>query len=188
MVDEAIYPRRKYPIEDMTMKIVFFMFLALCSLSVRAVPCLPDDVRSTLYARFPGWKLVELQDLREDDQGLLRERSAADCPGVAVGNFELKEKKSYAVTLYKEKGDLKQILVVYRPTANSGKGEVVVLDGPRRVSYLSVIWKVDPGVISDAQGKNLMTTLDSIIYEAIESGSVLYYFTGRGYRHIQLSE
>lgn len=189
MAVEAICLLQKPIIEDTTMKAVIFMLLLCSSIAaVRASPCLPDNVGSALATRFPGWKLVELQDLREDDQSLLRERPGADCPGVAEGNFERKGEKSYAVTLYRKEGDLKQILVVYSPKVADAKRNVIILDGPSTVSYLSVIWKIDPGVNSDIQGKKLKTKLDSIMYEAIESGSVLYYFSAKSYRHIQLSE
>ncbi|MFC4763353.1 hypothetical protein [Dyella koreensis] len=168
-----------------------FIVLLLCSSMVplrASTPCLPDNVRSKLSIKFPGWHVVELKDLREEDQDLLREHSGSDCPGVAAGNFDGRRQKSYAVTLFKNEVGLKQMLIVIHPETDESKKAITVLDEPKDVSYLSVVWRVDPGVNSDVNGKKFKISQDSISYEAIEAGSILYYFSKGGYQHIQLTE
>lgn len=170
------------------MRAVAFMLLLLCSsvVTAKASSCVPDDMKSTLSSSLPGWKLVELRDLREDDQRLLHERPSSDCPGVAVGDFQGLGRKSYAFTLFEVQGGLRQILVVFDPMVSDTKKRIIVLDGPREVAYLSVIWRIEPGENSDVNGKKFTTRSDSIMYEAIESGALLFYFSNGGYRHVQM--
>jgi len=45
--------------------------------------CLPSHFGAALHERYPDMKLVELQDLLQDDQQIMKDAHLADCPGVA---------------------------------------------------------------------------------------------------------
>src|SRR5215472_4618198 len=76
---------------------------------------LSATVRATLQDKYPGWKIVELSDLRSDDQTLWKKAHPGQCPGLAVGHFENDNEKSYAITLFKRLPKLHQLLVVVTP-------------------------------------------------------------------------
>jgi hypothetical protein len=149
--------------------------------------CGQGQVDENLQKSFPGWRIVSLEDLRLDDQGLWAKAHPGDCPGEASGHFQSKTSQALALMAFRASdGGLQQMLLV--ASANDGKYSFQVLDGPQKVAYLSVVSRVPPGEYSGSTGKKINVQSDSILYEAIEAGSVLYYFEHGKYRSENLAE
>lgn len=149
--------------------------------------CGQGTVDESLQKSFPGWRIVSLEDLRLDDQGLWAKAHSDDCPGVASGHFQSRTSQALAVTAFRASdGGLQQMLLV--ANTNDGKYTLRVLDSPQKVAYLSVVSRVPSGEYSGSTGKKVKVQGDSILYEAIESGSVLYYFEHGKYRSESLAE
>ncbi|MFC4763518.1 hypothetical protein [Dyella koreensis] len=149
--------------------------------------CLPDDLVGVLSQQHPGWKVVGLGDLRVDDQAILRRFRLDECPGVAKGRFNGRD-DAYAVTLFDRRGGLKQVLLVLTPSTASGVTHVDLISPPERVDVLSVVSRAPPGNFSGVDGSQVRIRNDSIKFETLEAGSLVYYFDGRSYRSMQISE
>jgi hypothetical protein len=161
-------------------------FLARAQEQSRKFDALPSSVRAAVEEKYPGWRLVQVSDLRSDDQTLWKKSHGAKCPGLAVGHYENGSDNSYAITLFQKAPKLRQLLVVITPGLPSPK--LHVLSGPQEVAYLSVVSKLPPGSYSDAEGKPVKIGKESISYEAIEAGAITYYYSDGGYRSVQSSE
>lgn len=171
-------------------------FVVVCGLGIAATlgpfvsgyaACLPDALVGALSQQYPGWKVAGLGDLRVDDQAILRRTHLDECPGVAKGRFNGRD-DAYAVTLFDRRGGLRQVLLVLTPSAASGVMHVDLILPPERVDVLSVVSRAPPGNFSGVEGSQVRIRNDSIQFETLEAGSLVYYFDGRSYRSIQISE
>ncbi|MFI5176449.1 MAG: hypothetical protein ACHQKY_16440 [Terriglobia bacterium] len=63
-----------------------------------------------------------------------------------------------------------------------------ILSAAQNVAYLSVVHRTPPGNYSGAEGGAIKIRNDSISYEAIEAGSIAYYFINGRYHALQTSE
>ena len=91
------------------------------------------------------------------------------------------------MTVFKGSNDsLQQMLLI--ANSSNGKYKISVLNGPQKVAYLSVISKLPPGEYPDTDGEKLKVGSESILYEAIEAGSILYYFQNGRYKSETISE
>ncbi|HEX6879906.1 MAG TPA: hypothetical protein VF135_06055 [Terriglobales bacterium] len=167
---------------------VLFLVLAgsYCAATTACTNQLPKPVSEAIQKKWQGWQIVDVADLRADDQTLWRKTHGTACPGVAVGHFE-GSSTSYAVTLFRHKNGLEQVLLVIKPEAH-GDSRVYVLSKPQNVAYLSVIHKLSPGTYDDGEGGKVRIRRDAIAYEAIEAGNISYYFEGGKFRSLQTSE
>lgn len=150
------------------------------------IDALPPSVRALVEEKYPGWRLVEGSDLRSDDWSLWKKMHDGRCPGLAVGHYENHNDNSYAITLFKKQPKLRQLLVVITPGASAPK--LHELSRPQDVAYLSVVSKLPPGSYSDGEGKPLRLRKESISYEAIEAGAIMYYYSQGRYKSVQSSE
>lgn len=161
-------------------------FMLIPVFSTHAACALPAKLGNQLGKKFPGWKVVELINLRSDDQRLWADHHQEECPGIALGRFEPATRETYAITLFKKNSDLTQLLVVANRHQNSFK--FMVLDGPRKVAYLSVISRRPPGRYVDIEGSKFSVGLDSISYEAIEAGEIWYHYQDGKFVYNTMSE
>jgi hypothetical protein len=146
---------------------------------------LPTSVRALVEEKYPGWRLVQLSDLRSDDQTLWKKSHGRECPGLAVGHYENDSENSFAVTLFQRSPKLRQLLAVI---TGLPMPKLHVLSQPQEVAYLSVVSKLPPGSYADAEGKPLKVRRESISYEAIEAGAIMYYYRDGGYVPVQSNE
>lgn len=141
------------------------------------------EVQGILQKSYPGWKVVHTGDLRPEDRDIWIKEHGSDCPGF----FYLQDsKKNYAVTIFKKSHQLKQALLIIDDSANSAL--IRTLSGPENVAYLSVISKAPSGDYVGLDGKKAKITAMGILYEAIESGVVLYYKNGKAYKSMALGD
>ncbi len=146
----------------------------------------PAPIRSLVQEKYPGWRIVQVSDLRSDDQSLWRKAHHGQCPGLFAGHFESGVAESYAITLFRKAPKLRQLLIV--ATMEDSVPKLHVLSRAQDVAFLSVISKLPPGSYFDAEGKRLKIGRESISYEAIEAGAVMYFFRNGTYVSVQSSE
>lgn len=161
-------------------------FMLIPVFSTHAACALPTKLENQLGKNFPGWKVVGLRNLRAEDQRLWSDHHQEECPGIAQGRFEPEMRKTYAISLFKKTSDLTQLLLVATLHENSFK--FTVLDGPRKVAYLSVISRRPPGRYVDVEGSKFSVGLDSISYEAIEAGDIWYHYQHGKFVYNTMSE
>ncbi|HTV84463.1 MAG TPA: hypothetical protein VME63_03615 [Dyella sp.] len=159
---------------------------SITRLSHAGVQCNGSEVQLELRKNYPGWQVVRLEDLRSEDRDLWVKQHGIDCPGIFEAHLKSQTYKSFVLTIFKKNRELQQILLI----VDEGKGShpVTVLDGPRKVAYLSVVSKMSPGAYWGVDGRKVDVSLDSVLYEAIEAGSTLYYFRDGRFSYISVSE
>ena len=65
----------------------------------RRVRALPQEIQTKLDKNYPDWQPEKLEDLYEDDRQFWIKAHPGNCPGIAIGHFELKTELSYALLL-----------------------------------------------------------------------------------------
>jgi len=149
---------------------------------------LPAIANSILTKSFPGWTVVSASDLTENDRVFWNSKHPYECPGVAIGDYFGSQNPAYAVTLIRHEA-LKtlQTLVVLRP--RNGTYELIELSKPQEASRVLVTFRVKPGLFKDIEtGDNIKSGSDSIAYEDIAAGVLVYAWHRDKFREIQVSE
>lgn len=153
---------------------VFAMLSTLNPAASQAHECVMNEVVANYLKANPGWSIVKLSDLSEDDKNLWKLNHQGLCPGLASAKLDSKH-TWYALALISEaKGKIYEKLVslkVNRPTVTS-----YLLSSPQIVVEPFVVWRTRPGTYLDYHtGKKIMIRHDSFVYEKIESASVQFY-------------
>lgn len=132
---------------------------------------------------FPGWKVVSLADLSDDDRKLWQDVHHDACPGIAMGNFGGDGVVRAAVTLIRRKksGRYQMLLV---GTATGWE----MLAKPEVVDRISVVRAIAGG--GSFSGSDALATPapHAIGFEALEAGMLLYAWDGGKYVQVQASE
>jgi hypothetical protein len=149
---------------------------------------LPSEARKILQMKFNSWRIVTIADLQSDIQQIWKNKFGNQCPGITAGRFNPNPEVSYAVTLIQTRGqDWNQTLVVLTRTGRSYRA--VTLIRSHKAAVVSVVSKPPLAKYSDAENLvHVQTKFDSILYEAIEDGAILYYWDKGSYKSLQTSE
>jgi hypothetical protein len=148
---------------------------------------LPTDVKSSLEKDFVGWSIVTPELLSSpDDRQIWKENYSSECPGIISGHFT-GQKVGYAINLVRGSGKtLEQQIVFFAPTREGFRR--LVLDSPSHVAVVTVLRKFAPGVYkSPDSGRSVKVGFDTIGISEIEAGTVVYYWDGKQFRHIETS-
>jgi hypothetical protein len=162
------------------------MLIGLCGAPAHA-GCLPPQLGAALHAKYPDMKVVELQDLHADDQQIMKDAHAAECPGVARGNFD-GTGQSYAVTLFAKGTDLRQMLVIIGPDSLKTAPRIRVLDDAGPTARLAIVRRLPPGPLESVDGHKVMAKYDALAYETLEAAVAVFYFSGGKFLDVITSE
>jgi hypothetical protein len=147
----------------------------------------PTQIKDTLEREFSGWKVVTPELLSSpDDHQIWNENYSSECPGIISGHFTSQE-IGYAINLVRGSGKtLEQQIVLFQPTRKGFKK--LVLDPPSHVAVVAVLRKFAPGVYtSPDSGHSVDVGFDTIGISEIEAGTVVYYWDGKRFKHIETS-
>lgn len=158
-----------------TSLLFFSTLIGLCGAPAYA-GCLPPKLGAALHEKYPDMKIVQLQDLLADDQQIMKDAHLAECPGVARGNFDGRG-FSYAVTLFSQSPELRQMLVVIGPENPKKAPRLSVLNDPTLVARLAIIRRLPPGTLESVDGKRVAAKYDGVAYETLEAAVAVYYFS-----------
>lgn len=153
-------------------------------------PCdtvsLPEPLRQLLAAKFPTWQVLRLSDLgAEPQEAWLNSKRLDQCPGIASGSFETKERLSYALVLIHKEKIISKVLVASR----KGKSYQlkVLVDGanyPGRF-HAEVVYKIPPGQYHDMyKSESVNLTLDGFQAETIGRTAILFYWKNGRYHEL----
>jgi hypothetical protein len=148
---------------------------------------LPTQIKSALEREFSGWNVVTPELLTSpDDRQIWNENYNSECPGIISGHFT-SQKIGYAINLLRGSGKtLEQQIVLFEPTGEGFKK--LVIDPPSHVDVVTVLRKFAPGVYkSPDSGRSVKVAFDTIGVSEIEAGTVVYYWDGKEFRHIETS-
>jgi hypothetical protein len=165
---------------------VVFCFGVIPALATTTECVLPRPVQAALGDKWSGWRLLQLADLRSDDQTLWREHplNGKHCPGMNRGKFD-GLRTGFLFTLVTESEE--QVVMVAIPNGDSFT--ITVLAKPMKVPYFSVVNVFPPGRYKDFYtGRATQVHADSAAIEAIEASITLFYFEGGRWKSLQLSD
>lgn len=169
---------------------LYLLILVACAPCSWAGACdsikLPREIVSTLDKEFAGWKIVTPELLSSADRQIWNENYSGECPGIISGHFTGPH-TGYALNLIHGSGKtLEQQIVLFKPTQEGFKK--MVLDPPSHVDVVTVLRKFAPGVYkSPESGRSVKIEFDTIGVSEIEAGTVVYYWDGKQFQHIQTS-
>jgi len=164
-----------------------FAFLLFGVLSTGATAnCVTNNVVVAVSKQFDAWQVVTVNDLRPEDQKLWRQAHGEACPGYAEGNFQSGDRKSFAVTVFQKHPALRQMLVVVN--FKDKVPVITLLRKAQEVAYLSVVSQLPPGKYPALDESAIALSRDSISYEAIEAGTLIFYFKNGAYHSILTEE
>jgi hypothetical protein len=178
-------------------------FLVVCFLSYSALArfaCATDNVNHStachlpkiaegvLEAKLPGWKIVSPSDLTEHDRVLWNAKHSHVCPGIANGDYFGDRHVSYAVTLInRQPTKMLQTLVVLKP--RDGSYELIELSKAQEASRVLVVFRQRPTAFEDIDaGERTKITSDSIAYEDIAAGMLVYAWFNNKFNEIHVSD
>ena len=174
----------------MVLKVFIFIFVILCLSSAygQSSRCeLPKSVSQTVARRWDGWNLLQVQDLRPDDQHLWRKKWNDACPSVVKGHFLASSKLSYAFSLINRKDNQQQVILA--TPAGGGSFNFQTLSKPTHVAGFAVLYRLQPGTYQEVEGgRTVRTKLDSIADETIEAAVVMFYEEQGSFHSMLLSE
>ena len=167
------------------------MTIAAASTSDLCEAALPPTIKKELSEKYKGWKVLEIPDLISDDQ-ILWEATAGEqaCPGVAGGDFKGNGQNSYAVALIRAS----------KPSPRVSEKLVFVekKDNTYLISELfsaddvpiSVVERGPPGEYRDFydETKRVKVATDTILRTRLEARTVAYYFNGKTFAKILVSD
>jgi hypothetical protein len=182
-----------------TRAIAGVLYLAVCTPSKAVDPCdlsvLPKEIQTKLEKNYPDWQPERLEHLDADDRKLSTNAHPNDCPGIAIGHFELKNELSYALLLVSKPDRKRQgfrVIAFARGGPSAPYVPHLVSKWNDELYYYNsdeVIATVPPGRYAEAMGpKNVQTDLDSILCETLEKGAAVYYWKNGRYHELITSE
>jgi hypothetical protein len=149
---------------------------------------LPAQAKKAVTSKLKHWKVLTVADLPADDQEVWQDSYEEKCPGIAVGQFAPGQAQAYAVTLIRRRnGGMYQTLALL--TEKKGPYQVTTLARAQKVARPSIVRRLPAGNYSSAKGETQIESIfDVIAYEAIEAGTVIYYWSKEKYRSLIVAE
>jgi hypothetical protein len=153
-------------------------------------PCkaaIPPDLAKEIKAAYPGWKIVDLSSLIEDDKTLWVEKHGRVCPGVVKGNFDASKRSQYALVLMRRQPQL-EVKLLHAVKSEQAKYRLTVLsESP--ATRAPVVFKAPPGNYYDAEDPKtaIKISTDVIIFETIEAGATAFYFLDGKPQQLEIS-
>jgi hypothetical protein len=149
---------------------------------------IPKAADAVLEAKLPGWKIVAPSDLTEHNRVLWNAKHSHVCPGIANGDYFGALHSSYAVTLVnRQPTKMLQTLIVLKP--HDGSYELIELSKAQEASRVLVVFRLRSAAFEDIEtGERTRTTRDSIAYEDIAAGMLVYAWHNGKFKEIHVSE
>jgi hypothetical protein len=149
----------------------------------------PKHVELVLKNNFPAWRIQQPSDLPPEYVELWKKAHPGECPGVANGHFSSSTHLSCAVLLVPLGEGQGYRLLIFDNINSHGTRFHLVEKIDLRTSTPDVIYRVPPGLYSDAQKtRRVRVHRDGLILEQLEVGSILYYREEGRFRKLIISE
>ncbi len=123
-----------------------------------------------------NWKVLEIEDLANDDKLLWEKYHRGQCPGLAEGMLDGSGARYFGIALLRNNAVGKQEKLVLLKTGRAGIS-VKTLVKSESIALPHVTWRASPGRYLDYNtGRYVDIKFDSIIYEEMEASSTQFYF------------
>jgi hypothetical protein len=142
-----------------------------------ADPCnLPQTLQREIVNKYPGARLVTLQDLALDERGLFQKDHGNECPGLVNVDFYGDGKPTFALVLIVNGGATESAkLVVAHEIARKWQTASI---NTAKLS-IPVVWSQGPGEYEDVYGeKKIRATRPVIVFCQYSAWAIVYAWTG----------
>jgi len=149
----------------------------------------PESLWTRLEQSFPHWRIERSSDLEASYQELWTKKFPTACPGFVEGNFLKPDVTAYAVLLIPSDQTKKGYRLVVFSESAPGTWRSTILEKDNQYTPASAVIRLaPPGEYQEADGtKRVHTRTDGIVSERIESGVLVYYWSGTRFRSIATS-
>lgn len=154
---------------------------------------LSQDLAMVLQTE-PQWRIVDVNDLVDDDQILWEKYHSGLCPGMVSVNLTGNGPRSYALALIKNDKEhrISEKLII----ATLINDQIVkhTLVPSTNIMYTDVaspfvVWKISSGSYHDLKtGLQIKVPHEGFVFEKMEATATLYFYLNNRYRSILLSE
>jgi hypothetical protein len=146
-----------------------------------AAPCTPPPSVAAYLKTHPGWRILTLADLNNDQQMQWNDAHKAFCPGIAEVMLDAGGQKSWALALLDPNGSQEQLVLLHG-------AKPITLEVPSQSTGV-VVWRAAPGKYDDpATGRKITIAHDSIMYELFESAAEQFYLSNGKVRRLQAGD
>jgi len=137
---------------------------------------LPQNLQREVLNKYPGSRLVTLQNLTSGDRALFQKEHGNDCPGLTKVDFYGDGRPTLALVLIVGTGQsVSAKLVVAHETAQ--KWKAVLVDTAK--ASIPVVWSQGPGKYEDVYGeKKIQATKPVIVFCEYNAWAIVYAWTG----------
>jgi hypothetical protein len=137
---------------------------------------LPQTLQREVVKKYPGTRLVTLQDLARDDRGLFQKDHGNGCPGLVNVDFYGDGKPTFALVLIANGGATESAKLVVAHELDR-KWDTVLVDTSE--SSIPVVWSQGPGEYEDVYGeKKNRATRPVIVFCEYNAWAIVYAWTG----------
>lgn len=173
--------------------IQLFVFFMSAAHAESACNYLSEDLDKILQTE-PQWRILDIQDLNEDDQQLWRQHHKDQCPGMVAVNLTGNGSIYYALALIQHEAEnrLNEKLIV--ATTHKNKVSKHTLSPSSNIAFTNaaspfVVRKVLPGRFHDLKtDREISIRHEAIIYEKIEATATLFFYKKNRLRSALLFE
>jgi hypothetical protein len=145
---------------------------------------LPAGLRQGVSLKYPGFKVVNREDLSAFDKKLFEKDHPRSCPGLVQVDFYGDGRPTWAIVLLQPSNKRADLVLAHY----SGNWKFQLLDSAD-AAPVPVVWREKPGKYEDVYGrKTLRATRPVIVFCRYESWSILYSWTGRKVEKIWTSD
>ena len=151
---------------------------------------LPTEMQRLIQINYSSWRLQDVSNLSANAKERWQSEKPLDCPGIAVGQFENMNQKSYAVLLVPaNKPDTGYRLLVFTPSGGQSQKPFRVIEQSDMIGASNFfVHQIQIAKVFSAEWvkKLQVITKDGILF--VDAGTSEYeadvfFWTGDKYRH-----
>ncbi len=159
-------------------------------------PLVPTPLRTAIEAQLPGYRLPVESDNLPEDIKYNREHGGSGCLGLAVGHYHGTKSRDYALLVTSRSADQTLLIVATQAGASWHIEHLRDWGEGRSRLYVETIAKgsykqsealdgsaTEPGELDHYASEN-----PGVVSGATESSGVAYFFTGRRWVHVWISD
>jgi len=137
---------------------------------------LPQNLQLEVLNKYPGSRVVTVQDLAPDDRALFQKEHGNDCPGLTKIDFYGDGRPTLALVLIVGTGEsVNAKLVVAHESAQ--KWKAVLIDTAK--ASIPVVWSQGPGKYEDVYGeKKIQATKPVSVFCEYNAWAIVFAWTG----------
>jgi hypothetical protein len=139
---------------------------------------LPTDLGTALSRSYRNWKVVDVEDLTQDDQTAWRSRYPQTCPGLTTGDFDGSKRTQFAVLLNtRNKPGSSQLVFAVKEKGGGYQFSRISL---WPLFWSSAVRRLPPGQYSDFYEREKIFNLktDVIALGTTSDKAIGYFFLG----------